>query len=200
MNDPSDPDAPKDIDIFLACTIYEFYNGSLKTFNYIRNVLQPDGKSISQQEETLTVEVKPGYDVDTVVRYDSKGHEAFAYHKSGLNVRFSLAEEDANGNRVILQFKRDGDNLIYTHTMDLHDALVSRPIQIRTLDSRNINLSLDTTISPQTTHVIPGEGMPRKDNSKQKGDLYIKFNVVFPQNLKVDNKNAIISVLEGVQA
>lgn len=103
----------------LACTIYEFYNGSLKTFNYIRNVLQPDGKSIAQQEETLTVEVKPGYDTDTVVRYDSKGHEAFAYHQSGLNVRFSLADEDSKGNKVLLTFRRDGDNLIYTHTMDL---------------------------------------------------------------------------------
>lgn len=100
----------------------------MKTFNYIRNVLQPDGKSIAQQEETLTVEVKPGFDIDTVVRYDSKGHEAFAYYQSGLNVKFSLSDEDQQGNKVLLPFRREGMNLIYTHTMDLQDALLSRPI------------------------------------------------------------------------
>ena len=28
-NDPNDPKSPKDIDVVLACTIYEFYNGSI---------------------------------------------------------------------------------------------------------------------------------------------------------------------------
>ena len=84
--------------------------------------------------------------------------------------------------------------------MLLEDALLSRPIQVRTLDGRNINLSLDQTISPQTVHCIRGEGMPRKANNKEKGDLMIKFNIVFPQNLKHENRNAIIAILEKVEA
>ena len=198
VNDPNDPDSPKDIDVVLGCTIYEFYNGSLKHFNYMRNVLLPDGQTVTQQEETLTVEVKPGFDCDTVIHFASKGHEAFAYHQSGLNVKFSLLQDDNAEN--ILPYVRNGDDLVYTHKMSLEDALLSRPIQIRTLDGRNINLSLDQTITPQTVHTIRGEGMPRKANNKEKGDLNIKFNIIFPQVLKVENKNAIINILEQVEA
>ena len=49
-------------------------------------------------------------------------------------------------------------------------------------------------------HTIRGEGMPRKNNNKEKGDLHIKFNIVFPEILKVENKNAIINVLEKLEA
>ena len=38
--------APADIEIVLSCTIFEFYNGSLKTFTFNRDKLQPDGRSI----------------------------------------------------------------------------------------------------------------------------------------------------------
>jgi len=50
-NDSSDKNAPKDIEVCLACTIHEFYNGSLKTFTYMRDRILPDGRSIEQVEE-----------------------------------------------------------------------------------------------------------------------------------------------------
>ena len=37
-----------------------------------------DGKGIENKEETMTVEVKPGFDVDTVLEYPSKGNQKFA--------------------------------------------------------------------------------------------------------------------------
>ena len=74
--------ATKDIIVELNCTIYEFYNGSLKTFNYTKDVLQPDGRTVEQIEDQMTVEVKPGYDTDTVLCYPTKGNEAFAEYQS----------------------------------------------------------------------------------------------------------------------
>lgn len=144
----------------------------------------------------MTIEIKPGYDTDKVITYPSKGNEAFAYHQSKLNIHFELTNEDQKGVIINNGYVRDGDNLIYTHELSLEDALLSKPIQVRTLDGRNINLSLDETITPQTTHVIPGEGMPRKTNSKERGDLKIRFNIKFPLNLAVANKEAIIDVLK----
>lgn len=41
-----DPDAPLDVVVELSCSIYEFYNGSLKTFTFFRDELMPDGRSI----------------------------------------------------------------------------------------------------------------------------------------------------------
>ena len=49
-------------------------------------------------------------------------------------------------------------------------------------------------------HTIRGEGMPKKSNNKEKGNLQIKFNIEFPEILKVENKNAIINILEKLEA
>lgn len=39
-------------------------------------------------------------------------------------------------------------------------------------------------ITPQTVHLVKGEGMPQKNNNTEKGDLHIKFNIIFPKEIK----------------
>jgi DnaJ family protein B protein 4 len=136
-----DPDAPADVIVELKCSIYEFYNGSLKTFTFFRDELMPDGRSIQKVEDSLTVEVKPGYDTDTVLRYPSKGNQAYACAQSCLVVKLQLDNTSS-------PYRRKGDNLIYTHTMTLEEALASRPAHILTLDGRSININLDVMITP----------------------------------------------------
>ena len=69
--------APDDINIVLACSIFEFYNGSLKKLEYQRDVLLPDGKSMDKVDETITIEVKSGYGEKTVLTYPSRGNQNF---------------------------------------------------------------------------------------------------------------------------
>ena len=66
-------------------------------------------------------------------------------------------------------------------------------------------ISIDEIISPSTVKMIPGEGMPiyDKDLSKcrgdkiKKGDLYIKFNIIFPEFLEENKKRRIIQLLKS---
>ena len=88
--------------------------------------------------------------------------------------------------------------MIYIHTLTLEDALCSRPISVKTLDGRTVNVNLDIMITPQTIHVVPGEGMP-KESSQGKGDLHIKFNIIFPLNFKHENKMAIVDILQKTE-
>ena len=129
----------------------------------------------------MTIEVKPGYDVDTVLTFESKGHEVYAMKQSALKVKFQLEPSEIN-------FERKGDDLVYTHYMSLEDALVSKPVQVRTLDGRYINFCLDNMVTPQSVHMISGEGMPCKENNSKKGDLHIKFQIQFPTALKSEYK------------
>jgi DnaJ-class molecular chaperone len=140
----TDPDAPKNIEVVLPCTIYEFYNGSLKTFTYTRDQLMPDGRTQEKIEDQLTVEVKPGFDTDTVLTYDTKGNQAYACRNSALIVKFALDNQAVDENR----YRRKADDLIYLHTMTLEEALLSRPICLKTLDGRSINVNLDEMITP----------------------------------------------------
>ena len=183
-----DPDAPKDIEIVLGCSIYEFYNGSIKQIKYQRQKLEPDGRSLVLVDEEMTVEVKKGYDSGQVLTFSSKGHEAYAAKPSSLHVKFQLEQSDVN-------FQRKGDDLVYTHTLTLEDALMCKPVQVCTLDGRFINFSMDNMITPQSVHKIVGEGMPRKENNSEKGDLHIKFNILFPKVIKSEYKQQIIELL-----
>jgi len=140
----------------------------------------------------MTVEVKPSFDTDTVLTFPSKGNEAYACHQSQLKVTFGLAMPSDISE---IKFRRAGDDLIYTHTLTLEEALFSHPVSLRTLDNRVLRISLDKTITPQTVHTVSGEGMPRKSDSKQRGDLKIKFNIIFPTQLKNEHRQAILGVL-----
>ena len=136
----------------------------------------------------MTVEVKKGYDTDTVLTFSSKGHEAYAAKQSALTIKFQLDPTDAS-------FQRKGDDLVYIHQLSLENALVCKPIQVCTLDGRYINFSMDNMITPQSVHKVLGEGMPRKENNKEKGDLHIKFDIQFPKVLKSEYKQQIIDLL-----
>ena len=68
--------------------------------------------------------------------------------------------------------------------MKIEDAILSKPFQLQTLDGRYINITLDKMITPQTVHFVKGEGMPKKNKNSEKGDLHIKFNIVFPKEIK----------------
>ena len=57
-------------------------------------------------------------------------------------------------------YVRKGNDLIYTHRIQLCDALTSAPIKLITLDNRVININMDSIITPQTVHCVEGEGMP----------------------------------------
>lgn len=85
-------------------------------------------------------------------------------------------------------YRRNGNDLIYSHKISLLDALKSEPVVFQTLDGRSLNIAIDEVIAPQTVKPVTGEGMPIQSNdplaalklSHTRGDLYIKFDIQFP--------------------
>lgn len=106
------------------------------------------------------------------------------------------------------KFKRtnQGKDLVYTHTLSLVDALKSEPVEIESLDERKLIITMDEIISPQTVKLIKGEGMPvynKEDPIKSllfrevKGDLYLKFNIIFPKFIDPEKKEEIVTLLDN---
>ena len=46
-----------------------------------------------------------------------------------------------------------------------------------------MHLHFDEIISPQTRRVIAGKGMPMRGKAGQRGDLVVKFDIQFPEEL-----------------
>ncbi|GLH15975.1 hypothetical protein R5R35_005639 [Gryllus longicercus] len=82
------------------------------------------------------------------------------------------------------RFQRSGDDLIMTHTISLTEALCGFTMTVRHLDGRDLLVKhpMGQIVKPADIKGIKGEGMPHHRNPFERGNLYIKFDVTFPEN------------------
>lgn len=95
-------------------------------------------------------------------------------------------------------FIRDGVNLFYKYSLSLAEALLSKSIQIITLDNRVLNVFLDEIVTPSSVKEVKGEGFVISNNYseiKDVGQLYILFSIIFPKFLNPENKELITNLL-----
>lgn len=59
----------------LACTLEELYLGAVKKLTYKRQVLNIDGRTTSNKNETIDVEIHKGYSKETVLTFKDQGNE-----------------------------------------------------------------------------------------------------------------------------
>ena len=183
------------IHINLSCTLDELYTGCIKTIKYKKKNISPDLRTTENKEVSLDVEIFKGYDNNTVITFYGKGNDAPGIKSSDLIVHIREIPNPL--------FKRVNKNdLLYIHEISLVQALNSEPVCLTTLDGRRLAVSLDEIISPATVKIVKGEGMPiyekelsKRGNSVQKGDLYIKFNIIFPEYIDPAKKKRIITLL-----
>ena len=67
------------------------------------------------------------------------------------------------------QFERDGNDLITTKVVDLHEALLGTSVFITTLNGKSINVDIPEIVSPKYVKVLVGEGMPLVNSTEQQG-------------------------------
>ena len=84
--------------------------------------------------------------------FKGKGHESFGAHPSDLIIKF--AQKPKQG------YMRRGDDLVVTCDISLAEAIQMKPQAINTLDKRQVFVSPENVISPQTEIRVSGEGMP----------------------------------------
>ena len=184
------------IDVDLECTLEELYNGCVKHIKYKRRVIGVDFRTTEEKEAAVDVEIFRGYDKHTVIPYKGMGNQSPGMKNSDLIVHIKEKKHKC--------FQRVNTNdLIYVHKIDLAQALNSEPVKFTTLDGRKLAISIDEIISPSTVKVVPGEGMPIfqnemnvRDLNIRKGDLYIKFDIKFPEYIDPTKKIEITSLLE----
>jgi len=192
------PEKLSPINITLECTLEELYTGCVKTIKYKKQKLNYDLRTTNIEEVVQDVEIFKGYDNSTVITFREKGNDSPGIVSSDLNVYIKELPHE--------KFRRINKNdLLYIHDISLVKALNSEPVCLYTLDGRRLAISIDEIISPNTVKIVQGEGMPiyDKDLSKtrgdkiKKGDLYIKFNIIFPEFIEEKKKRRIIELLKS---
>jgi len=96
--------------------------------------------------------------------------------------------------------------LILEHKISLKDALNAGPVLFKTIEDEQMEISVDQVISPHFFKMIAGKGMPILNNNPLgpikkdfgKGNLILKFDIQFPQQLSEDKKTALMDVLDEI--
>jgi len=194
--DKNEEKKAKDIIIDLECTLEELYIGCIKNVKFMRKKVASDSVTLEEVEENIDVDILRGYDKNSVIVFKGMGNEGLGEKNSDLIVK--IKEKKNNS------FKRVNKNdLIYIHEISLAQALNGDPVRLTTLDNRKIAISIDEIISPSTVKKVPGEGMPIykkelsvRDLEIEKGDLYIKFHIIFPEYIDPVRKMEISKLLD----
>jgi curved DNA-binding protein len=91
-------------------------------------------------------------------------------------------------------FERKGDDLYYDLDVDLYDAVLGGRAVLETLGGKKVSV----TIAPETQNGkvlrMRGYGMPKADGSA--GDLYLRVNVMVPENLTESEKELFRKLAE----
>ena len=171
----------------VTCTLNELYSGCLKPVSFTRSKLKPDGRTTLEVNEEKMIEVKPGASENDQIVFKGQGNEAAGIETSDLTFQLKQATHSS--------YTRKGKNLFYKAKVSLADALCATPIQLISLDGRTLRVPIDEIINPHTVKNVKGEGMP---SSNGKGDLQIRFEVIFPKFIPAESKSQILELLPRV--
>ncbi len=181
------PSQPSEITKPLKVSLEDLYSGTTKHLKVGRRLL--NGKT---EDKVLEIQVLPGWKSGTKIRFPRAGNEQPNGESQDL---VFVVEEKAHA-----RFTRDNNDLVTTLKIPLVDALTGTGAKqvVEHLDGRKIQVAPPSDIvKPGQTMVIRGEGMPvRKAGAvKQKGDMTVKWEVVFPDRLTAAQKEGIQKVL-----
>lgn len=184
---PQTPAGPSEITRPLKVSLEDLYSGGTKRLKVGRKLL-----SGSTEEKVLEIQVYPGWKSGTKIRFPKAGNEQPTGDAQDL---VFVVEEKPHD-----RFKREGNDLVANMKISLVDALTGSGTKqvLELLDGRKLQVPVPSGIvKPSATTTVPGEGMPiRKEGStKKKGDLIVKWDVVFPDRLTQAQKEGIRKVL-----
>ncbi|TYI41248.1 hypothetical protein ES332_A01G006500v1 [Gossypium tomentosum] len=171
----------------LECTLEELCHGGLKKINIVKDVISEEGM-IVKQEETLTINVKPGWTKGTKVTFEGKGDQKPGYLPA--DIIFTIQEKRHE------LFKRTGDDLEIVVEIPLVKALTGCSLSVPLLGGETMSIHVSEVIYPGYEKVIHGQGMPNVKGDKR-GDLRITFLVKFPMELSDEQRSETCSILEG---
>ncbi|XWS40035.1 hypothetical protein CRYUN_Cryun18bG0105500 [Craigia yunnanensis] len=177
---------PPPVEKMLKCTLEELCHGGLKKIKVVRDVISDEG-IIVQEEETLTINLKPGWTKGTKLTFEGKGEEKPGYLPA--DIIFLIQEK-----RHPL-FRRHGDDLEIAVEIPLVKALTGCSLSVPLLGGETMSIHFSDIIYPGYEKVIQGQGMPNAKGGKR-GDLRITFLVNFPTELTDQQRSEACNILE----
>uniref|UniRef100_A0A8C5R103 DnaJ heat shock protein family (Hsp40) member A2 n=1 Tax=Leptobrachium leishanense TaxID=445787 RepID=A0A8C5R103_9ANUR len=159
---------------FLVTVIPSFLAGEV--INEKDRCKKCEGKKVIKEVKILEVHVDKGMKHGQRITFTGEADQAPGVEPGDIVLVLQEKENEI--------FQREGNDLHMTHKIGLVEALCGFQFNFKHLDARQIVVKYPPgkVIEPGSVRVVRGEGMPQYRNPFEKGDLFIKFEVQFPEN------------------
>jgi len=169
------------------CSLEDLYTGCTKRMKFTRRVIS-DGVETAH-ERTLDIVVKPGWFAGTKVTFHREGD--ILYGVEPADICFVLQEEQHTF------FAREGNNLVYTAHITLAQSLTGVRLIIPCLNGQQHTAVIRDVIHPKYEYHLAGAGMPNSKKPGMFGDLVVRFEIQFPTQIRVEDKNQLKQILSS---
>ncbi|CAN7020043.1 unnamed protein product, partial [Brassica rapa subsp. trilocularis] len=181
------PKKPPAVEKKLECTLEELCHGGVKNIKITRDIITDEGL-IRKQEETLKVNIKPGWKKGTKITFEGVGNEKPGYLPEDITF---VVEEKRHP-----LFKRRGDDLEIAVEIPLVKALTGCKLSVPLLSGESMSVSVGEVIFHGFEKAIKGQGLPNAKEEGKLGDLRITFLVNFPKKLSEEQRSIAYEVLK----
>ena len=181
---PKKQDPPIEHD--LNVTLEEVLKGCTKKMKINRRVISHGGIE-RKEDKVLTVNIKPGWKAGTKITFPREGDQNPSTIPS--DIVFIIKDKPHK------TFTRDGMDIIYFSKISLKDALCGCLLTIPTLEGEKITLRVHDIINPSSNRRISGRGLPNPKDPSKRGDLIVRFDIIFPISLSESNKSKLSDIL-----
>lgn len=151
------------------------------------------GQKIQSEKKVLEVQVPPGAEDEQQFLCPGEGN-----HNPG-----AAAGDVVWVLRVTRhgQFQRQGSSLVCEVKVSLAEALTGCRVKLPHLDARCLVLRTKPgeVVKPGSFRRVRREGMPVLGNAAARGDLFVRFDVVFPERLGTDEAEGLSRALAALQ-
>lgn len=174
---PPRPRRGRDLEVLTEVTLEEAFHGTRRM--------------IEVGDRRIEARIPPGVQTGSRVRLAGQGSPGAAGGPAGD--LYLVIEVTPHA-----QFAREGDDLHCDVPVDLFTAAAGGEARVQTLDGA-VMLKIPARTQAGKTFRLRGKGMPRLEQSTERGDLYVHAKLVLPEPLSDDELEALRSLRDARQ-
>jgi len=148
--------------------------------------LNCNGNLLETVKRKVNIKIKPETNINEKIVLEGAGNSHPDYNKPGDLVIILIEKQNK-------YYRRVDSDLYLKKPISLLDALCGAELQFITIDKREFVVKTSDIIKPNSIYKIKGEGMPI--SAIKKGDLYIEFDIIFPNRISNERKNYLKKLL-----